>query len=244
MDDKSTSGANSFVKLAILVLGIVPNSASTERVFSQMGITHTRLRNRLKAEKLDKTIKLKMDLKSRFRDDSTTRLKRKFQELTASMSQAVPALSSSTTYTSTTSLATPSIPNTSSPRTVAEDAQDGLNDNAEHVPELQDNERFLQVVAPLITSATEDDIELLSDEDPFNSSHAESTPISASLTTTGTTEITFENGLLLKNLFDFSNEDDFVTFSWSGGWSSLEGETIVYEILAAGGDIEDAEEEQ
>ncbi|THH14032.1 hypothetical protein EUX98_g9654, partial [Antrodiella citrinella] len=94
MDDHSDSGRNNFIKLAIRILSVVTNSASAERVFSQMGLTHTRLRNRFKPLKVHKMVMLKMDLKRRYRDDSTKRLKRKFTELTTTVPVLPPSESS------------------------------------------------------------------------------------------------------------------------------------------------------
>ncbi|KAI0074474.1 hypothetical protein K474DRAFT_1665392 [Panus rudis PR-1116 ss-1] len=45
MDNGSFQGRNLFVKLALHISSIVPNSAGAERVFSQMGLMHTRVRN-------------------------------------------------------------------------------------------------------------------------------------------------------------------------------------------------------
>ncbi|THH08490.1 hypothetical protein EW146_g8974 [Bondarzewia mesenterica] len=49
-DTKASNGANSIVHLALVVLSIVPNSASTECLFSDFGIIHNKLRNRLHPE--------------------------------------------------------------------------------------------------------------------------------------------------------------------------------------------------
>ena len=38
------------------ILSIVPNSAATERIFSKMGIVHSKLRSRLHPEKVSKTV--------------------------------------------------------------------------------------------------------------------------------------------------------------------------------------------
>lgn len=42
---RGNKGQNQLAHLAILVLSIMPNSASCERLFSEMGIIHTKLRN-------------------------------------------------------------------------------------------------------------------------------------------------------------------------------------------------------
>ncbi|THU84866.1 hypothetical protein K435DRAFT_869853 [Dendrothele bispora CBS 962.96] len=47
-----SNGVNGMVRLAMRILSIVPNSASTERVLSRFGSIHTKSRNRLHAEKV------------------------------------------------------------------------------------------------------------------------------------------------------------------------------------------------
>ncbi|THU86689.1 hypothetical protein K435DRAFT_607976, partial [Dendrothele bispora CBS 962.96] len=47
-----SNGVNGMVRLAMRILRIVPNSASTERVLSRFGSIHTKSRNRLHAEKV------------------------------------------------------------------------------------------------------------------------------------------------------------------------------------------------
>ncbi|KAB5588959.1 HAT family dimerization protein [Ceratobasidium theobromae] len=56
------SGVQQFAQLAECILSIVPNSAGCERLFSQMGIAHTKLRNRLTMNSSCKIVQLKMDL--------------------------------------------------------------------------------------------------------------------------------------------------------------------------------------
>ena len=55
------SGRNCLVKLAIRILSVIANSGSCERAFSDFGISHTKLRNKLNAEKVHKTSVVKMD---------------------------------------------------------------------------------------------------------------------------------------------------------------------------------------
>lgn len=50
----SPNGVSGLIHLAMHVLSIVPNSAATERIFSQFGVIHTKLRNRLDPEKVRK----------------------------------------------------------------------------------------------------------------------------------------------------------------------------------------------
>ncbi|KAG8698408.1 hypothetical protein FRC09_007246 [Ceratobasidium sp. 395] len=57
------SGEQQFAKLAHRLISIVPTSAGCERLFSNMGITHTKLRNRLSTDAARKIVQLKMDLR-------------------------------------------------------------------------------------------------------------------------------------------------------------------------------------
>lgn len=56
-----TNGRSGLIQLAIHVLSITPNSAATERLFSQFGIIHSRLRNRLSVEKVRKQALVRAD---------------------------------------------------------------------------------------------------------------------------------------------------------------------------------------
>lgn len=53
-----------FTALVQFILLIVPTSAGSERLFSQMGIVHTNLRNRLTTNSSCKVVQLKMDVQS------------------------------------------------------------------------------------------------------------------------------------------------------------------------------------
>ena len=50
--------AGHLAKLALRLFGVGVNSASTERFFSQAGIAHTKLRNRLGHEKVTKMVQV------------------------------------------------------------------------------------------------------------------------------------------------------------------------------------------
>jgi hypothetical protein len=58
-----TTGWNLLTRFAIRVLTMVANSASCERAFGNMGVTHTKWRSRLSAENVRKTTVVRMDLK-------------------------------------------------------------------------------------------------------------------------------------------------------------------------------------
>jgi hypothetical protein len=68
------------VKLAIRILSVIANSGGCERSFSDFGITHTKIRNKLSAEKVHKTSVVKMDLRRAHITAglTTKRRKRKF----------------------------------------------------------------------------------------------------------------------------------------------------------------------
>ncbi|KAJ2984582.1 hypothetical protein NUW54_g10457 [Trametes sanguinea] len=53
-------GRNGLTKLAIRLLSVIANSAGTERVFSDFGGTHTKMRNRLHTETVHKTSTVRM----------------------------------------------------------------------------------------------------------------------------------------------------------------------------------------
>ncbi|THH15178.1 hypothetical protein EUX98_g9503 [Antrodiella citrinella] len=253
MDDHSDSGRNNFIKLAIRILSVVTNSASAEHVFSQMGLTHTRLRNRFKPLKVHKMVMLKMDLKRRYRDDSTKRLKRKFTELTTTVPVLPPSESSTERPVSTPSLTndtrfTPELTTVGS-TSLSDTSLDILNP----VPTLTDSERFHHVTAPLIADTMADDESLYTLPElspspdilrtvPLPSGHAGPSSNAAPGPSRNTQPaITEANGLNLGNIFDFTKTEDFVTFSWNGGWTSLEGEMLVYEVMSVGGEVGDDE---
>ena len=61
MRSLTNNGRSGFIRLAIHILSIVPNSAATERLFSQFGIIHSKLRNRLSVEKVRKQALVRSD---------------------------------------------------------------------------------------------------------------------------------------------------------------------------------------
>lgn len=79
-DDPICTGPNGVVKLARRLLSVIANSAGCERLFSQFGITHTKIRNRLSTQTVHKTAVVKMDIQQSHADAGLirTRLKRKF----------------------------------------------------------------------------------------------------------------------------------------------------------------------
>jgi hypothetical protein len=71
---------NPLVKLSICLLSFVPSSASIERIFSLMGDTKTKKRNKMKTKKLQDITYIKSDLRRRQARNGTAqrRLKRHF----------------------------------------------------------------------------------------------------------------------------------------------------------------------
>lgn len=67
------SGEQQFARLALRCLSVVATSAGCERLFSQMGITHTKLRNRLTLSSARKIVQLKMDVRARHARDGLIR---------------------------------------------------------------------------------------------------------------------------------------------------------------------------
>lgn len=63
IDKDVDHGQNGLVKLAMRIYTVVANSAGCELVFSNFGITHTKLRNKLDAEKVHKSGVVGMEIK-------------------------------------------------------------------------------------------------------------------------------------------------------------------------------------
>jgi hypothetical protein len=61
LEGESCTGRSGFIKLAIRILAILPNSAGAERVFSVFGLTHTKHRNRLEPQKVHDATTVRMD---------------------------------------------------------------------------------------------------------------------------------------------------------------------------------------
>ncbi|THV01073.1 hypothetical protein K435DRAFT_929989, partial [Dendrothele bispora CBS 962.96] len=56
------NGANGMVRLAMRILSMVPNSASTERILSRFGSIHTKARSRLHVQKVRKMTIVSQDI--------------------------------------------------------------------------------------------------------------------------------------------------------------------------------------
>lgn len=67
------SGEQQFARLALRCLSVIATSAGCERLFPQMGITHTKHRNRLTLPSARKIVQLKMDVRARHARDGLIR---------------------------------------------------------------------------------------------------------------------------------------------------------------------------
>jgi len=81
-------GKQGFVRLAMVLMSVVPNSAATERLFSMFGIVHTKLRNRLHPEKARKQVLVRSDTAAKF---GVIKRKRKFVSEDTNFAAAEPA---------------------------------------------------------------------------------------------------------------------------------------------------------
>lgn len=75
------------------IFTVVANSAGCERVFSNFGITHTKLRNKLNAEKVHKSSVVGMEIKRVQRDNGLARnqKKRKFGDEESTETEQIPS---------------------------------------------------------------------------------------------------------------------------------------------------------
>lgn len=80
---------NQFVKLAVHISSVVANAAGCERWFSRLGRSHTKLRNKLGAEKVQKMAIVQLDTEQKQREAGTAKpdRKRKRDEIVPEMKQ-------------------------------------------------------------------------------------------------------------------------------------------------------------
>ena len=76
-----STGRNGLAQLAVYILSVVPNSAAVERIFSDFGITHTKLRNCLSTENIHKISVLRMHLHRQLADAGLLPLERPKRKL-------------------------------------------------------------------------------------------------------------------------------------------------------------------
>lgn len=90
-------GWNQLCDTAIRILSVIANSASCERLFSLFGIIHTKLRNRLGHQQVDKIARLRLELQREHARAGRlrSRLKRKLSNLDGEPKDAQPAVDDS-----------------------------------------------------------------------------------------------------------------------------------------------------
>jgi hypothetical protein len=69
--------SNDIAKLAIHILSIIANTAATERNFSQFGLTHTKIRNKLNVERVHNANVVKNDLRRKHANAGLTHVRKK-----------------------------------------------------------------------------------------------------------------------------------------------------------------------
>ncbi|KIK79829.1 hypothetical protein PAXRUDRAFT_160218, partial [Paxillus rubicundulus Ve08.2h10] len=94
--------------LAIHILSIMPNSAATERLFSQFGIIHSRLHNCLSIEKVWKQALVRADTITQY--GCLHGVKRKFADIDSEDSDSVCQNTGATACHNTVPASTPGIP--------------------------------------------------------------------------------------------------------------------------------------
>ncbi|KAF9450362.1 hypothetical protein P691DRAFT_789271 [Macrolepiota fuliginosa MF-IS2] len=80
---QAVGGCTGFTHLALRVLSMVPNSASTESAFSVFGNTYTKFRNWIGSMKVHKSTLIKMDIHCLHEASIPARKKRKFGSISA-----------------------------------------------------------------------------------------------------------------------------------------------------------------
>ncbi|CAL1715249.1 unnamed protein product [Somion occarium] len=262
LDNQSFTGRNSFIKLAIHVLSIVPNSAGAERTFSQMGQVHSALRNRTNAQLIHKEVIFKMDLKVRY-DFGTSRSQRRFKDF-ANVQTLRPANISTAITAVNSEMASSAVPSPSGSSAIAavrpfalealavlasNNSEPDNTEPQEAIPYLMESERLEAISGPLVASAEEDDNANSHDAEqnwPRRNEDGDSPGVPEGESSTGdgpgepertlaSDDIAVEEGLLLRNLFDYETEERFGTFCWQKGVISLEAEMDLYEFLTVGG---------
>lgn len=218
-DGDTAKGVNQLVDLAVRILSIVANSAGCERLFSLFGIIHTKLRNRLGAEKVNQTATLKMELRREHAKEGllSKRLKRRFG------TQAQDESESNASETAANK-------DTTGPDVDAEELGAG-DDEAEDIR---------GVISKLVKAVDEDDEgegeEPSDDEDLPERVEIRNSPAPAAPRIKlffGTKE-----PLTLAKIFDHSEKkhEHGLDFYWKGGIRNLEKEEELYELLANDGE--------
>ncbi|KAL6307080.1 ribonuclease H-like domain-containing protein [Sparassis latifolia] len=226
----SEAGRNGLVKLAIRILSIIANSADTERVFSDMGLEQTKLRNCLTVERLRKRVMVKMNIKRLHKTHGLRRdrKKRKFEALS---SHTMNSVSSSTPPLILLQANNAPIMTHLSMAALAEDltSHPELDDISD---ELTADECFVSIINPLIADA---DADAIVPPPPAVTGEVSPQTIlmpSAPHLQVPRDEIPMSEALLLENMFNF-DAPDLLGFCWHGGAVSLHAEGILYESMVA-----------
>ncbi|KAI0069563.1 hypothetical protein K474DRAFT_1714124 [Panus rudis PR-1116 ss-1] len=111
---------------------------------------------------------------------------------------------------------------------------------------LHPTEHVSAVIQPLLDAVTAENIAASDWDEDDDEQGLPATLISSgffdSLPAEGsapTTEMSIEDALLLKNIFDYSSASTlYDRFSWNKGRASLNAETMLYEFLSSGGEAE------
>ncbi|KAF9237372.1 hypothetical protein BU15DRAFT_63247 [Melanogaster broomeanus] len=213
------NGVAGLVKLATRILSIVPNTAPTERLFSQFGIVHTKLCNRLDPEKVRKQVLIKTNMMNKYPLPTWMSQKRKFEVDELEPTSAASGANSIPTQT-------PQIEIEPVPRT--------LSTPTTTPSSMSDSESlitcsFPEVVRTLVSDASEADSDLSSDS-------AAGPTATTTITPSDVQPSTLHDGsdpshLLMKNLFHFPSPDETTAPSlkallafWQAGETALANE--------------------
>lgn len=232
LDTQAMTGRNMLVKTAVHLLSIVPNSAGAERAFSQMGLIHTRSRNRLHVQKVHKMVMVRMNLKRAHEDQLDQRRKRRFEEPTIDLDSrpATPPVPTPPAPETTTSDMPPVAPNITPVDEDPDAPEDGLY--------LREDETFTAAMDAFLEanedSAASGDV-ADTDGEWAGAIGGESTDEEAEEVSEGISERT---ALELGNIFDFEAIGDHGAAIWQTGSDSLAAETLLYDFMASGGETD------
>lgn len=253
MDTGHEAGRNSFVQLSVRILTITPNAGGAERTFSQMGIVHTKLRNRLGSEKVHKTVAVKMDLKRQDREEGEVEsedARKRNLELFMSSLPLEPVEPSNSTRTGASSIQVATRPRTMPPAvpltTPSDSAIEASLQDPEEPSEPEDNDEATAdldaaIADPDVAAASDfsiltasliADAELDSRTNPASTSATRAafeSAVASLVTSDADSEISDANALLLKNMFNFEAAE--LTHGWMRGSHALQAEMEFNECL-------------
>ncbi|KAF9525570.1 hypothetical protein CPB83DRAFT_909044 [Crepidotus variabilis] len=214
----STAGRIGFVKLAICILRMVPNSASTECTFSSFGVIHTKRRNRLNAQKVHKQVMVHDNIMQAYQEAGVLPIRKKLKfgaEEPITVATTLPDASTDTD--SESSLTQPNDFRSVASILVAAASDGSANDENknENENEDHDNDDVVSVSAPRVTQT----------------SHTSASTYMATRHTSAhrrPTNLPHPFFITLANLFDYSTEveeDSGLAFQWNvaQSWHEDEG---------------------